>query len=96
MIAAGVMSGTSLDGIDAACVEIEPDGNAYRIRVLDFATTAWDASLRARLLDARSSRAYMRRPAGRSDSRRGRSPAAVAWITSHHTDRRSFTTATPA
>ena len=52
MIAAGVMSGTSLDGIDAACVEIEPDGNAYRIRVLDFATTAWDASLRARVLDA--------------------------------------------
>ena len=52
MIAVGVMSGTSLDGIDAACVEIEPDGDAYRIRVLDFATTAWDASLRARLLDA--------------------------------------------
>jgi len=52
MIAAGVMSGTSLDGIDAVCVEIEPDGDGYRLRVLDFATSAWEASLHARLVAA--------------------------------------------
>ncbi|MGR4064143.1 MAG: anhydro-N-acetylmuramic acid kinase [Vulcanimicrobiaceae bacterium] len=52
MIAAGLMSGTSLDGIDAVCVEIEPDGDAYRIRTLDFKTVPWEPALRARLLEA--------------------------------------------
>lgn len=45
MIAIGIMSGTSLDGIDAARVRIEPQGDRYRIELQAFATTAFDASL---------------------------------------------------
>jgi anhydro-N-acetylmuramic acid kinase len=46
VIAIGLMSGTSLDGIDAALVEILPrqDGG-YKLELLRFATTAFDAEL---------------------------------------------------
>lgn len=52
MIALGLMSGTSLDGIDAALVDIRPHGAGYRIRTLHAQTTPYDAATRARLLAA--------------------------------------------
>ena len=45
MIAIGMMSGTSLDGIDAALVHIEPSGASYRLELLDFSTQPFDADL---------------------------------------------------
>jgi anhydro-N-acetylmuramic acid kinase len=38
MIAVGLMSGTSLDGIDAALVRIRPSGTSYRVDLLNFLT----------------------------------------------------------
>ncbi len=45
MIAVGLMSGTSLDGIDAALVEIVPAGERYRVTLMRFETYAFDAKL---------------------------------------------------
>jgi anhydro-N-acetylmuramic acid kinase len=45
VIAVGLMSGTSLDGIDAALVEIRPRGAGYAIELLGFATYSFDAEL---------------------------------------------------
>ena len=42
---AGVMSGTSLDGVDAAIVEFQ----SAAVRVLAFASVAFPADLRSRL-----------------------------------------------
>ncbi|MFN2527105.1 MAG: anhydro-N-acetylmuramic acid kinase [Candidatus Baltobacteraceae bacterium] len=42
MIAIGLMSGTSLDGIDAALVEIHPRRASYVFELLDFHTLAYD------------------------------------------------------
>jgi anhydro-N-acetylmuramic acid kinase len=50
--AIGLMSGTSLDGIDAALVEIVPEGNRYRVDLLRFATSPFDAELRRALIAA--------------------------------------------
>jgi anhydro-N-acetylmuramic acid kinase len=44
----GLISGTSVDAIDAALIEVSADG---RPRVLATRATAWNASLRARILD---------------------------------------------
>ncbi len=49
MIAIGLMSGTSLDGIDAALLRIVPDGERYAFDLLAFAIVPYDASLLARL-----------------------------------------------
>ncbi|HET7814390.1 MAG TPA: anhydro-N-acetylmuramic acid kinase [Candidatus Baltobacteraceae bacterium] len=38
MIAVGLMSGTSLDGIDAALVRLRPNGAGYKVDLLNFAT----------------------------------------------------------
>ena len=52
MRALGLMSGTSLDGVDAALVEIVPDGEGYRVRLERFATQPFDERLRERLAAA--------------------------------------------
>jgi anhydro-N-acetylmuramic acid kinase len=49
MIAVGLMSGTSLDGIDAALVRIRPAGAAYRVDLLNFVTVPFEDRLAARL-----------------------------------------------
>ena len=48
----GLMSGTSVDAIDAALVEIWRSGRRYGARVLAHAEHAWPAELRRRLLAA--------------------------------------------
>jgi anhydro-N-acetylmuramic acid kinase len=45
MIAIGLMSGTSLDGVDAALVNLVPRGDGYTIELLDFVTQPFDAEL---------------------------------------------------
>ncbi|MDQ6929963.1 MAG: anhydro-N-acetylmuramic acid kinase [Candidatus Eremiobacteraeota bacterium] len=45
------MSGTSLDGIDAALVSLRPAGQSYTIELIDFATSAYDAALGAALTE---------------------------------------------
>ncbi len=45
MIAVGLMSGTSLDGIDAALLRIEPRGVGYAIELLEFVTLPFDDEL---------------------------------------------------
>ena len=42
MIAVGLMSGTSLDGIDAALVRLVPRGQSYEVDLLDFQTTRFE------------------------------------------------------
>ncbi len=49
MRAIGLMSGTSLDGIDAALVEIEPRGERLEVRSLRFETVPFTRELQARL-----------------------------------------------
>ncbi len=49
MIALGLMSGTSLDGIDAALVDVRPRGSSYALDVLRFTTHALDPQLEAAL-----------------------------------------------
>ncbi len=49
MIAVGLMSGTSLDGIDAALVRIVPRDAGYGIDLLNFVTTPFDGELERRL-----------------------------------------------
>ncbi|HVN69270.1 MAG TPA: anhydro-N-acetylmuramic acid kinase [Candidatus Binatia bacterium] len=46
MRAVGVMSGTSLDGVDAALVEIAPRASGYAIELLRFETRPFDDDLR--------------------------------------------------
>ena len=46
----GLISGTSADGIDAALVEVEGAGETTRVRLLRFATRAYDPALRRRVL----------------------------------------------
>ena len=45
MLAIGLMSGTSLDGIDAALVRIEPQGETYKIELLNFITVPFEEDL---------------------------------------------------
>jgi anhydro-N-acetylmuramic acid kinase len=52
MIAVGLMSGTSLDGVDAALVRLVPRGRSYEVDVLDFQTTPYGEDERAALRDA--------------------------------------------
>jgi anhydro-N-acetylmuramic acid kinase len=52
MIAIGLMSGTSLDGIDAALVRIEPRGASYALELLSFATVPFEEDLALQLREA--------------------------------------------
>lgn len=52
MIAIGLISGTSLDGIDAALVDIVPRGQTYDVRLLRFATYPYEAALHDALRQA--------------------------------------------
>jgi anhydro-N-acetylmuramic acid kinase len=52
MIAIGLMCGTSLDGIDAVRVALEPRGAGYVVETLAFTTVAFAPELRARILAA--------------------------------------------
>jgi anhydro-N-acetylmuramic acid kinase len=52
MIVAGVLSGTSLDGIDVGIVDLRPSGAGYTFAMLDFATLPFASGLRARLVAA--------------------------------------------
>jgi len=50
MLAVGLMSGTSLDGIDAALVEIRPDGDGYVVDLQRFESLPFETDLRDELL----------------------------------------------
>jgi anhydro-N-acetylmuramic acid kinase len=50
----GLMSGTSADGVDAALVEIQPQGDRLAIRLLAFEVVPYPAGLRERILAAAS------------------------------------------
>jgi anhydro-N-acetylmuramic acid kinase len=52
MIAVGLISGTSLDGIDAVRVALHPRGRGYRVETISFCTLPFDGALRARVLAA--------------------------------------------
>lgn len=52
MVALGLMSGTSLDGIDAVLVAIRPRGEGYAFEVLASQTTPFDTGLRERIVAA--------------------------------------------
>ncbi len=52
MLAIGLMSGTSLDGIDAALVRIVPRGDSYAIELLQFVTVPFDEEVIAALRQA--------------------------------------------
>jgi anhydro-N-acetylmuramic acid kinase len=45
----GLMSGTSMDGIDAALCELARDGDTLRLRVVAFATAPYEPALRERI-----------------------------------------------
>lgn len=52
MIAVGLMSGTSLDGIDAALVQIVPRGESYGVELLKFVTVPFEEDLHVALRNA--------------------------------------------
>ncbi len=51
MRALGLMSGTSLDGVSAALVELTPRESGYLIEIVRFQTISFEPEFRARLLD---------------------------------------------
>ena len=52
MIAVGLISGTSLDGIDAVRIAVRPRGRGYQVETQAFLTLPFDAALRARIMAA--------------------------------------------
>lgn len=50
--AVGLMSGTSLDGVDAALVSISGSGDATVVKLLDFESVPMDVTLRKKILEA--------------------------------------------
>lgn len=87
MIAIGLMSGTSLDGVDAALVELRPRENGYAVRLLDFITQPYNEDLSQRLRAALPPNdgtlrdlAELNRDVGRAFARAARGVAANARI----------------
>ena len=56
----GLMSGTSVDSIDAACVEIDGAPGAYCITMRSFVSHPWHPELRTAILDTCRSDAPLR------------------------------------
>jgi anhydro-N-acetylmuramic acid kinase len=52
VIAVGLISGTSLDGIDAVRVAVRPRGRGYHVETQAFLTVPFESGLRARILAA--------------------------------------------
>src|SRR5438093_7170341 len=50
-LAVGLMSGTSMDGIDAALVRLTGPHDELRVRLLAFVTVSYPSRLRQQLLD---------------------------------------------
>jgi len=48
----GLMSGTSVDSIDAACVEIEGGPGQYTVDLISYTSNPWDPAMRSAILDA--------------------------------------------
>ncbi len=101
MIAVGLMSGTSLDGIDAALCRIVPRVDGYDVELLNFATTPFSNELadeiRAALPPMRVRRKRLPRSIANS-AKRSRSPRGPLRVrarstTSQATGRRSGMTA---
>jgi len=51
VIAVGLMSGTSFDGIDAALVRLAPSGGGYAVETLDFVSRPYDAEVLEALVE---------------------------------------------
>lgn len=93
MLAVGLMSGTSLDGIDAALVSIVPHQRSYHVELRAFKTYAFepelDMELRAALpprVPKASQLAYLDRRLGEAFGRAARSIAGaerVSFVSSH-------------
>jgi anhydro-N-acetylmuramic acid kinase len=49
-VAIGLMSGTSVDGVDAALVQIEGSGRSTRVRLQAFHTTPFPSGMREAIL----------------------------------------------
>jgi anhydro-N-acetylmuramic acid kinase len=49
VIVVGLMSGTSVDGIDAAVIDIAPAGDVLQVRLLAYVESPMDERLRARI-----------------------------------------------
>ncbi|HYK72078.1 MAG TPA: anhydro-N-acetylmuramic acid kinase, partial [Pseudoneobacillus sp.] len=54
MYAVGLMSGTSLDGVDAVLVEIENSGPQTKLRMIDFQTQPFSAEMKGEIHDCLS------------------------------------------
>ena len=61
MLVAGIMSGTSVDGIDVALVEINGSGHSIAIEVVGFASTEFPEGVRDEVLEVTSSATSCRR-----------------------------------
>jgi anhydro-N-acetylmuramic acid kinase len=78
VIVVGLMSGTSLDGIDAALVRLEPQGRGYAIELLRFETFPFDRELTQSLGDALPPNAGSVKGAANLHAALGRAFAAAA------------------
>ncbi len=93
MLAVGLMSGTSLDGIDAALVSVRPRREGYSLELLRFQTHSFDDGLRDALTRAlppnagtAAALAHLHRDLGGAFGRAARSAAGsddVAFVASH-------------